>query len=113
MEQGSVPAQTDPAIVTPSSAFPIEECSVCFEEMGGSCPLRRLSCGHGFHHACIQRWLQRNATCPLCKSATPAGEGAEGAGTEGEQAPRPAPFHIDMGHQEMAQVVRELEDIFR
>mmetsp|Transcript_56534 Transcript_56534/g.165322 ORF Transcript_56534/g.165322 Transcript_56534/m.165322 type:complete len:352 (-) Transcript_56534:69-1124(-) len=105
------PGSRDPALALPASAaFPLEECPVCFEAMGGACPQRKLSCGHTFHHACIQRWLQRNATCPLCKSATPELEG-EGGGAA--QAPRPTPFHIDLGHQEMAQVVHELEDIFR
>eukprot|EP00411_Alexandrium_monilatum_P109255 CAMPEP_0175688302 /NCGR_PEP_ID=MMETSP0097-20121207/28811_1 /TAXON_ID=311494 /ORGANISM="Alexandrium monilatum, Strain CCMP3105" /LENGTH=401 /DNA_ID=CAMNT_0016995315 /DNA_START=1 /DNA_END=1204 /DNA_ORIENTATION=+ len=107
----------DPALaLPPSSAFPMEECPVCFEAMGGACPQRKLSCGHSFHHACIQRWLQRNATCPLCKSAAPEHEesSGEGGGEGGGAAPRPHPaFHIDMGHQEMAQVVHELEDIFR
>mmetsp|Transcript_96824 Transcript_96824/g.312686 ORF Transcript_96824/g.312686 Transcript_96824/m.312686 type:complete len:360 (-) Transcript_96824:115-1194(-) len=99
----------DPAVALPPEvAFPLAECPVCFEAMGGACPQRRLSCGHAFHHACIQRWLQRNATCPLCKTAAPTGEG-EGEG----QGARKATFHIDLGHQEMTRVVRELEDIFR
>lgn len=43
-----------------------------------TCPVRKLSCGHQFHHACIAQWLLRNASCPLCKSATwPHGAGAK------------------------------------
>lgn len=34
-----------------------------------ACPVRKLSCGHSFHHACIAEWLLRRASCPLCKSA--------------------------------------------
>merc|ERR1712190_278514 len=85
--------------------FPIEECSVCFEPMGGACPLRRLACGHGYHHACIQRWLQRNATCPLCKMVAPADE------CDCHDAKPRHAFHIDMGHPEMGQFIHELEDI--
>ncbi|CAE8603987.1 unnamed protein product, partial [Polarella glacialis] len=78
---------------------------VCFEVMGGACPVHKLSCGHKFHHACIQRWLRQkgqSASCPLCK-ATPKGECTE---------EEPAPFRIDLGHQEMSRILTELEDIF-
>eukprot|EP00931_Biecheleriopsis_adriatica_P091981 TRINITY_DN65823_c0_g1_i1.p1 TRINITY_DN65823_c0_g1~~TRINITY_DN65823_c0_g1_i1.p1 ORF type:complete len:333 (-),score=60.07 TRINITY_DN65823_c0_g1_i1:46-903(-) len=73
--------------------------------MGGACPTRRLACGHGFHHACIQEWLLRKASCPLCKTAT--GDQAETCSADSQ------PFLINLGHQEMAQFVHELEDIFR
>lgn len=29
--------------------------------------VRRLPCGHEFHQACIDRWLQTNAVCPNCR----------------------------------------------
>lgn len=78
----------------------IEECSVCFEVMGGACPTRKLACGHSFHHGCIKEWLQRRASCPLCKAEAP-----------GE--PPVAVSQIDMGHQEMCRLVQDLEDIFQ
>jgi len=90
------------AVAEPSSqsVFTLEECPVCFEAMGGACPVRRLACGHGFHYSCIQRWLQQNATCPLCKAATPG------------PTTSPVAFKVDLGHQEMSQIMHELEDIF-
>lgn len=98
-----------PATQQPDVASQLEECPVCFEVMGGACPMRRLACGHAFHHGCIQRCLERTARCPVCRTAAAEGE-ADGDG----DAPVPvAPFRIDLGHQEMAQVVHELEDIFR
>merc|ERR1719215_762214 len=69
------------------------------ELMEGAVPVRKLACGHGFHASCIQRWLRKNASCPLCKAETP-----------GEPAPKV--FQVDLGHQEMAQIMTELEDIF-
>lgn len=86
----------------PPVASSVDECPVCFELMGDACPVRKLSCGHKFHHSCIQRWLQRNSSCPLCKAVTPE-----------TQAGKDKPLRIDLGHQEMARVVHELEDIFR
>ena len=47
--------------------FTAEECSVCFDIMGGDCPVRRLACGHGFHHSCIQR----HGVPPLVGTPTP------------------------------------------
>lgn len=43
-------------------------CSVCLTGMsGGSAEgVRRLPCGHEFHKACVDRWLQCRSTCPLC-----------------------------------------------
>tara|TARA_B110000908_G_C10248317_1_gene450237 strand:- start:2123 stop:2383 length:261 start_codon:yes stop_codon:yes gene_type:complete len=23
-------------------------------------------CGHGFHHECISKWLQKSNNCPIC-----------------------------------------------
>merc|ERR1719215_1764403 len=69
------------------------------ELMEGAVPVRKLACGHGFHASCIQRWLRKNASCPLCKAETPPVE-------------TPETFKVDLGHQEMAQIMTELEDIF-
>jgi len=114
MEQIGVDAINDdagdnvaPALAQPGAAAELEECPVCFEVMGGACPMRRLACGHAFHHGCIQRCLERTARCPVCRTAAADGE------LDGEAPVAAAPFRIDLGHQEMAQMVHELEDIFR
>ena len=57
------------------------ECSVCFGELrttpsaaASQQPLICLPCGadgttpHAFHLECLQRWLLRKATCPMCRS---------------------------------------------
>ena len=28
----------------------------------------KLKCGHVFHRACLQEWLQKNLTCPICRT---------------------------------------------
>lgn len=40
------------------------ECSICMEESGCD---HTLSCGHGFHRACISRWMEESNTCPYCR----------------------------------------------
>jgi len=45
-----------------------EECPICIAELGAGDTLRRLpNCSHCFHRSCIDLWLLRSATCPLCK----------------------------------------------
>ena len=42
------------------------QCSICLNE---NKKYRNLtcSCGHTFHKKCINRWLNSNNDCPLCK----------------------------------------------
>jgi len=46
-------------------------CAICLAEHRGGELLRRLHCGHCFHVACADRWLQRSRRCPLCMTALP------------------------------------------
>eukprot|EP00268_Persea_americana_P016337 TRINITY_DN17736_c0_g1_i1.p1 TRINITY_DN17736_c0_g1~~TRINITY_DN17736_c0_g1_i1.p1 ORF type:complete len:167 (+),score=25.15 TRINITY_DN17736_c0_g1_i1:82-582(+) len=43
-------------------------CSICLEEYRDKELLRTLPrCGHNFHHSCIDMWLQKQSTCPVCR----------------------------------------------
>jgi len=44
-------------------------CSICFEEYAdATAELRKTNiCGHVFHTQCLERWLNVNRTCPLCR----------------------------------------------
>lgn len=47
------------------------ELQISGEQPGGTTmaePLFRLRCGHTFHAACINEWLDRGDTCPLCRA---------------------------------------------
>ena len=43
-----------------------EHCVICYEEFKKGAVLKELNCGHKFHSRCIDRWLKKSATCPLC-----------------------------------------------
>ncbi|XP_042388556.1 RING-H2 finger protein ATL56-like [Zingiber officinale] len=55
------------------SQWPPPECAVCMEgvRMGERC--RALPpCGHVFHVSCVDRWLVRSPSCPICRACVGA-----------------------------------------
>jgi hypothetical protein len=45
-------------------------CTVCVEKITYGDLVRQIPCGHGFHQACIDKWLlHQRSTCPSCGSA--------------------------------------------
>lgn len=45
-----------------------DECVICFNEFKQGDAIKELPCLHKcFHEACIDTWLHRDASCPLCK----------------------------------------------
>lgn len=49
------------------SSMQADACSICIEGFHVGDSIRRLACGHAFHISCIDLWLVRQASCPLCK----------------------------------------------
>lgn len=45
----------------------IVNCCICIEDEKPGELVRRLPCMHVFHQACIDRWLEGNGQCPICK----------------------------------------------
>lgn len=43
-------------------------CPICLIEFEDDEDVRNLPCKHIFHVACIDEWLKRNTSCPMCKS---------------------------------------------
>lgn len=42
-------------------------CSICLDDYQEGDQLRILPCMHTFHTDCIDNWLPRNSSCPVCK----------------------------------------------
>ncbi len=49
-----------------------DECAICFEKIKKNQYFRALPCSetasHIYHAACIDSWLSKNDTCPVCRA---------------------------------------------
>merc|ERR1712232_390021 len=44
-----------------------KSCCVCREDFQEKDEQRTLPCFHRFHRHCVDQWLERSGTCPICK----------------------------------------------
>ncbi|GAX18308.1 E3 ubiquitin-protein ligase Arkadia [Fistulifera solaris] len=61
----SLPVST----VTDTSTIPNDhsDCMICLETFKVGDERKTLPCLHGFHSACVDKWLRTSASCPVCK----------------------------------------------
>lgn len=58
----------------PSFAIRDQECPICLKRTHCSEYAaigkfsKRLNCGHVFHVKCINKWLLKNISCPMCRA---------------------------------------------
>ncbi len=48
-----------------SGPMELPSCSICLMDISNN--LKKLDCDHQFHEHCIDRWLIRKDTCPICR----------------------------------------------
>ncbi|KAL6614556.1 hypothetical protein ACP70R_036826 [Stipagrostis hirtigluma subsp. patula] len=74
----SSPAGLDPAAIASYPKVPFSAgkaggdamCSICLSEYRDGEMLRVMpECRHAFHVACLDAWLRRSASCPVCRSS--------------------------------------------
>lgn len=54
-----------------------EECSICQDNMVEGNTALKLTCRHAYHADCVQRWLEKHNTCPLCRNEMPRHKGPQ------------------------------------
>ncbi|KAK9812241.1 hypothetical protein WJX73_006498 [Symbiochloris irregularis] len=72
--KGATPAAIAklPTVVVGPKAGQVAEgeasrCAICLEDYVQGVVQRKLKCSHRFHCSCLDRWLARKATCPICQ----------------------------------------------
>ncbi|GMY36653.1 Ubiquitin--protein ligase [Fagus crenata] len=50
----------------------IEKCIICLEEWENGDLAYQLPCVHVYHNDCIDRWLEDNQSCPVCRYSMPS-----------------------------------------
>ncbi|KAL9931140.1 uncharacterized protein ACN427_000267 [Glossina fuscipes fuscipes] len=48
-------------------ATPVTTCTICAENFKATDTIYNTSCGHVFHHDCLQNWRGRSSECPICR----------------------------------------------
>jgi hypothetical protein len=54
--------------LTPSTARPEWECSICREADREMLAVHPSGC-HTFHYGCLEEWLWRSPSCPMCRAS--------------------------------------------
>lgn len=69
-------------------------CIICREEMPAGARNKKLPCSHVFHMHCLRSWLERQQSCPTCRTSVftsqPDAQSGQQAAQGGHPAPQPA-----------------------
>ncbi len=56
-------------LIRPNDPICSETCTICQDSFNYGIYKRELPCKHTFHKRCIDKWLDTNMSCPLCKQS--------------------------------------------
>lgn len=45
-----------------------DQCSICLTKLVSGAVVKKLPCDHEFHNHCLNQWLEKHPTCPLCRT---------------------------------------------
>lgn len=45
-----------------------DHCIICLDDFGTMGARTLRNCSHTFHHGCLQMWVDRSSSCPVCRS---------------------------------------------
>ena len=62
-------------------------CIICRDDMAAGESLKKLACGHVFHLSCLQSWLERQQTCPICRGEIFPSRARQRSGAGADVAP--------------------------
>ncbi|PIM98944.1 hypothetical protein CDL12_04224 [Handroanthus impetiginosus] len=59
-----------PVVLYRAAAFPtISDCAICLDSFQEGNECRNLPvCNHLFHAKCVDRWIRKKPTCPVCRT---------------------------------------------
>ena len=83
-DAGRLKAAAGSAAVLVFASASDHECPICCDAMSAGCTAAVMPCQHVYHEHCIEKWLSRRNTCPLCRCPLPAASGPGGEGGSAE-----------------------------
>ena len=56
-----------------AASLPERECPICRDDFAVGNKVIKMPCSHShvFHKSCVAEWLERDDSCPMCRSALP------------------------------------------
>lgn len=67
-----------------------DKCPVCLKEYETAESVKKMPCNHKFHAECINRWLDKTNTCPMCRFELPTDDEEYEAYRKGKNTPQTA-----------------------